>query len=763
MIEKIVSIKNVGKFKNFIAHGNIAFDKLNLIFAENGQGKTTLAAIFRSLLTGESSYVEERATLGVANTPYIDIRCEGFNAKFREGSWDNTQPILEIFDSTFIDQNVYSGSSISYEHKKNLLCWVIGEEGVKLANRVSEINDEMRHLDTVIGKKSSKITQSMVTTVDVDEFVNLQPIDNIEREIKDTRRELKTLEEKNKLLSKDGLSKLNFPVLPEIGKLLSKGLTEISAEAERMVAAHIAENLDEEGESWINQGITYLKKKNQNCPFCGKDVSGVKLIAAYRKYFSKAYADFKKEIQEGLETIKRTLPEGKASSLMVAVLSNNAHSEFWAEHIEVNLPELPTDNLESVWIKTRNLFLDYLKRKAGSPLESIEMSKEILEIISSYSDIKHKIEDYNLSIETINQRIAAKKDEVKGGNILEVKEKLDRLQNVEKRFSEDTNKICFEYIDLKVRKTNLGTQKDQTKDLLNEHSARLLSEYQEKINSYLSKFGVGFQIVKTKGGYEGRKPNLTYMISINEVAVDLESSKQPQCFKNTLSSGDKSALAFAFFLSRLDLDSELQNKVIVLDDPIASLDAHRRTCTQQEISRIARYSRQLIVLSHDPHFLNQILNKTKGIGIKELCIKETTQGNVVSEWNVSEATMSQYSKDYSLLSNYLKKPEDEKNNPNLVVTRIRPLLEGYLRMRFHDKFDYRNYGLGSMIEKIRNADDADPLSSQKPYLHELSSLNGYSKDRHHFRTEGSDNERELKSYVERTLALIHGLSEPEDT
>jgi len=759
MIEKIVSINNIGKFKNFVAVGDIAFDKLSLIFALNGQGKTTLASILRSLRTGEGSYVNERATLGGESTPSIEIRCQGFSAKFRNGLWDNTLPTIEIFDSTFIDDNVYSGNIIEYEHKKNLFCWAIGEEGVKLANRISEIDEEMKQLDSEIHEEGSEITNSMVSKIDVDEFVNLKPVDSIQREIEDTRRELRTLEDKDKLLSKAGLSKLDFPELPEIGKLLSKGLKEVSVEAERMVATHIAENLDQTGESWVNHGMIYLKDKDGNCPFCGEDISGVKLIEAYREFFSKAYANFKQEILANLEVTQRILPQGKALSLLGQTQSNKAYSEFWADHIEVNLPTIPDENLESVWSETRKLFIDHLERKAATPLESIEINDKLRNATNSYANLKTQIEDYNCSIDTVNQRIAAKKDEVKEVNILDVQKELDRLQNVGIRFSEDVDELCLKYIELKDKKKDLKAQKKETETFLNEHTSRLLNAYQGKINDYLDKFGAGFKIAKTKGGYEGRKPNLTYMISINDVAFDLEATQRPQCFKNTLSSGDKSTLAFAFFLSRLDLDTELQNKIIVFDDPIASLDAHRKVCTQQEISRIAHSSKQLIVLSHDSHFLKRIWIETKEIGIKELCIKETSQGNVISPWDVTEATMSQYFKDYSLLSRYLEKPENV--DPNLVVNRIRPLLEGYLRMRYHGSFG-RNVWLGGMIDIIQNAVDA-ALSTQKPYLHELSSINGYSKEPHHFGTKGDDNETQLKSFVKRTLNLIQGLFQPQET
>ncbi len=45
MIRKIVAIENVGRFSNFSAAGNVTLSRYNLLFGENGRGKTTLCAV----------------------------------------------------------------------------------------------------------------------------------------------------------------------------------------------------------------------------------------------------------------------------------------------------------------------------------------------------------------------------------------------------------------------------------------------------------------------------------------------------------------------------------------------------------------------------------------------------------------------------------------------------------------------------------------------------------------------------------------------
>lgn len=49
MLQRIISIKNVGRFRSSAAVGDVTFRRVTLIFAENGRGKTTFCAILREI------------------------------------------------------------------------------------------------------------------------------------------------------------------------------------------------------------------------------------------------------------------------------------------------------------------------------------------------------------------------------------------------------------------------------------------------------------------------------------------------------------------------------------------------------------------------------------------------------------------------------------------------------------------------------------------------------------------------------------------
>ncbi len=53
-IEKIVKIEGIGRFLKLAAKGDVKFRSLTLLYGANGQGKTTIAGVLRSLQTGDA-------------------------------------------------------------------------------------------------------------------------------------------------------------------------------------------------------------------------------------------------------------------------------------------------------------------------------------------------------------------------------------------------------------------------------------------------------------------------------------------------------------------------------------------------------------------------------------------------------------------------------------------------------------------------------------------------------------------------------------
>ena len=161
-------------------------------------------------------------------------------------------------------------------------------------------------------------------------------------------------------------------------------------------------------------------------------------------------------------------------------------------------------------------------------------------------------------------------------------------------------------------KAVIDAQKDTVRAQLNTHTATVATPYQTRINELLDDFNAGFTIDHTQHSYTGGVATLSYQLVINKKAVDVGIGNTPHSqpsFRNTLSAGDRSTLALAFFIAHLERDSNLAQTIVVFDDPFNSQDAFRRKQTVHEIMKIGRKCAQVIVLSHDPTFLKQIWEK----------------------------------------------------------------------------------------------------------------------------------------------------------
>ena len=97
MIKKINILKHVGRFAEFRCddgeRGNFA--KLNVVYAKNASGKSTLCDVLRSMSTGESAYLDGRKRLNATTDPKIVVTLEGGptsqTVRFQNGTWHNSK------------------------------------------------------------------------------------------------------------------------------------------------------------------------------------------------------------------------------------------------------------------------------------------------------------------------------------------------------------------------------------------------------------------------------------------------------------------------------------------------------------------------------------------------------------------------------------------------------------------------------------------------------------------------------------------------
>lgn len=305
MLKKIVSVNNVGKFRKSAAGGDTALAKRTLIIGANGFGKTTLCAVLRSLKTGEPSHLIGRKTLGVTALPTVEILHDDGTARFDGSAWSSMYPALEVFDGTFVAENVHSGEVVDIEHKRNFYRIIIGQEGVALADQDAALAAESREKTGEITATQRAIQPHIPRGMTLDDFVRLPQEAYIDRLIAEQERTVEGVREAASIRARALLSEFPVPQLPDdLTSLLAGSLDDIGKDAERTVEEHLkAHRMPVVGGSWIADGIDYAA--GDNCPFCGQGIRGLPLIDAYRAIFSDRYKALGERIADELRAVEK--------------------------------------------------------------------------------------------------------------------------------------------------------------------------------------------------------------------------------------------------------------------------------------------------------------------------------------------------------------------------------------------------------------------------------------------------------------------------
>ncbi len=764
MIEKIISIKNVGRFRDCSPRGDVTLRKLSLVFAENGRGKTTLCAILHSLQSGRHEYISERKTLGAKAPASVDIRLAGNTVSFSNNAWSGTCPDIAIFDSVFVHDNVYAGDYVDHEHKKNLYRVVVGAHGAQLAHQVDALDEQIRTVNADIKTKKDAVSGFVPPGVTVEAYLAWQAVHDVDVKIQKKANEVAkrqlALHKAAEIRSKALLANIRVPSLPsDVASILAKQLTDITADAEACVRQQLAHcEMGSQGEAWLSQGLGYVK--NDLCPFCGQDIHPNDLIAAYRSHFNTAYKALKQEVAQLSQRINTAIGDFSLMPTQQTISGNLALAEFWRQFAEVTLPDLPFADIQRMYAGLREQALALAKNKQDSPSEPVPLDAAFSSALADVERLRQTVDAYNAAVEICNMRINEQKTSVQqGGDMMALKNELAELEAKKKRFERGAVQACQAYRDSLAVKSPIEQKKEKAKEALDLYCQGIMGKCQKAMNDYLDQFNAGFRIVNTKHDYRGGTPRSVFQIQINNTAIDVGDSKTSAgtpCFKTTLSSGDRSALALAFFVTALRQDASIGSKIVVLDDPFTSLDRFRRTCTQQIIQKLAGATQQVIVLSHDAHFLKLIWDAHSSHDIKNMQLYPSGDNTMIGEWDIEAETQSTYHKNHADLLNYYR---DRTGTPLNVARAIRPFIEGLLRVHFPGHFQ-PNEWLGAFIDKIRGADSNSGLQHAQADLAELEDINDYSKKYHHDQNPNADSEPisqdELHGFVKRTLRLAGG-------
>lgn len=767
MLRKFIKISNVGLLRDGVPTTPANFDVVTLIYAENGRGKSTIANILRAVAQGDAQAVVGGKTIDSPDAPYVNLLCDvgGGNAPvvLKDGIWTGTAPQIFVFDPTFIEDNIFSGQEVRADQRQSLLQFALGTESVKLEKEHDElarlIADQTRAM-TDAGKRLFAFAKQMP----VDQFIALQDVSDAEAQISVLRSRLEAAKNAASFMQRQGpdaIPQIEFDI-DTFFNILSSTFQGIREDAKTLVQKHFEQHEAPAGiEEWVTKGRQFGLE--HGCPYCGQSVENAELIEAYDGYFNKAYDDFMAKVSVLSREVETRFSDVKIDTYKATLDVNKARVTAWKDQLEIQSPGLDLEQARRTLSGVRELAGELALQKQRRPLEPLGTLDQKATISGLLSEIRGQVEGHNASVTDISVRIAEFNRDLSAEPAATIGSSISRLETVIAKRAPEAREAITEYVSAKAKKDELAIQKAETKNKLDELLPTILSQYEAQINAFLKKFSASFSIEKFTTNSRGGTVRTEYGLKLRGHSVGLGSREEMhQSFRGVLSEGDKRTLALAFFFARLHAFGEqIKGKVVVLDDPVCSMDSNRRNRTVQAIADLAAAGAQIVVLSHDAYFLLAQRDMLAGPKYKTPATvheirRAANDYSIIDSCDLDYLCQEAYIQRYGKVTAYLEGAYQGMLDE--VADDLRPLVEGFFKRRFPAPLLRKEINLAQIIGDIDKALGDSPLVLAKPALEKMRALNDFSTRFHHddMQPMSALTDVELKHYAKMALELIHG-------
>lgn len=585
---KKIDIKDFGCYKDYKQHsqsgiGNDFNDgRINIFYGRNYSGKSTYSKIFQSI---ELKQLPEKYE-------NIDFEVKLANHRIiKSNEIGSDLPIdCKVFNQQFIDDNIY----LHNDNKLNSFQISIGSDTNETLKKIEDIrlnelkprNEKLSQVESDITKKQKKLKSSenvlnsklRTTASKIKNLKNPSVVVGNKYDIRDIKEEFKKYSAHFPILplqdDEKAVAELEKNVEQAKIRILEKNInkpqkidlvsfdknfnfTLFLENTKKLLSkvVSVSNILDEYKDSpdkinWIKHGVDIHGDNPEKCVFCGNGIDG-ELIKNLKLAFSDELSSLENEL----------------------VLQNNRiKSEIQ------KLDAIPNINKED-YFKGSVSDIQNINKEIENNINNRKRVLEILEskISEKQRDIFSKIEINDLNWIDFSE-IQVEINSLYDGTIKQIEQFEDR-----KTKSIDFLRRYYIVKEFPVSEfTKLSQEVDQLEEYINENSKE-----QKKLKEEKEKFEQ--DIIELEGSLksESEAAKRINMILQNSLAhsemslksVDDEEGIYFEVSRNeerayNLSEGEKSLIAFAYYITRLEsLSTEEKSKTILfIDDPVSSLD-----------------------------------------------------------------------------------------------------------------------------------------------------------------------------------------------
>jgi wobble nucleotide-excising tRNase len=579
-LNKIDKLKEHHIFRDFMWDDSIPeFKRYNLVYGWNGSGKTTISNLLRCIEKRKDNTIGEC----IVSIDKKAIPSSNF-------STEPNLPQIRVFNREFIEENIFtetkSVSPIFYLGKDSIDKQIELESlridfdkkqkaYIKLTIDKGAITGGLEELSRIKAKEIKELLSSSgggeYNYYSKVHFKSKAAILLASPDFK-----AKILNSRDKMKCKKQKDATSKPELPALILSISD-INDLQTRANKVIAKTIvAETIetlknDPKLSEWIENGLAiHSESKSETCLFCG-NILPISLLDKYKGHFNDQFTKLMKEIDSLISEIESAQEILKSISFYSkAELHESFQSDYEStiQKVKINIEKI-INNLKVIRLK--------LLKKKKTPFQDMDLIPEF-----EYTDpllplnniiLEHNTETKNFQSTAYQARIKLEESLI-CESLTTYKKKNDEIKTINSQL------ILLEK-EIELLRENII----KSESLISE-SRTPAKELNKEIASYLGHDDIKFETFEN--GYQIKRRG------------------EPA---EGLSEGEKTALAFLYFLKTLnDKSFKIKDGIVVIDDPVSSLDANSLYCAFGFMHTKVRDAGQLIVLTHNFPFFRQVKN-----------------------------------------------------------------------------------------------------------------------------------------------------------
>lgn len=595
MIAKVNKIKDFGIFKNLSWDASInSFKKRNLIYGWNYSGKTTFSRLFNNL--------EKKSKIHFPAAEYT-FEIERNTEKYTQEQLATFPYWVKVFNSFYV-KGIFLWDKENSEGFDPIYFY-LGDEAGDIQPKIDSLRNRWNPKIETIKKKNEEIVLAFADyakdngkfskqATEIRKYLNDQiksnefnkgNLINLAAQMKsDLAKHIlpadKVIEVKQQALATNDylLQDDNF-VLIEALTAIGKRVKEILEDLAPSAIPFPDLDEDEDLFDWVQTGL-HLHKDSTTCKFCDNELNSERI-----KSLNQYYSEKLKEIQVAIQKIREAI-----TTDVSGLNFEFSHESKIARHLRDKYKQA-IKNYETQKQKYKDeldVFLSDLKRKEGNYFNSILASEyKIISVKPELQGVIDVIGEHNLFVSKFEEK------------------KKEALALILRHYFAEYL-VAEDYL---------------TKEKENEIAFDLVKRCQKKLDENNAEIlGLEGLLKNTVKGQE--ELNIYLRIFLNREDIQIAIEKDKFVLKrgthpaNNLSEGEKTAIAFAYFLTELKSrkkEGKLKDTIIFFDDPISSLDSNHifqvRSLIEYFFKEKDDYL-QLFISTHNFEFFSVLLDST---------------------------------------------------------------------------------------------------------------------------------------------------------